>query len=585
MSRADEYLLSDIGVALLYFIILLDTGSQLYQERRNSSLRFIKKITSIIIKAPAVKNTILFLAICLSVQLKAQEASPLTFTIHLDRTVQPIRNFGASGCWFTEEIGTRWPDADRKRIAELLFSKAMDENGQPRGIGLSAFRYNIGAGTAEQGDSGGIQLPAHRVECFLSLNGTYDWSKQAGYTWMLQQARGYGVQDLIAFVNSPPVQFTKNGLGYKTTKDSSTNLRNDKYEAYAAFLSEVIKHFDKSGLHFNYISPVNEPQWDWTGSRGTAKQEGSSWTNEEIYKAAKALNNSLTAQKISTKILLSEAGMLNHLYASNLVNRSRQIDAFWNPGSPYYVGNLSSATKFVEGHGYFTDNGNAYTINTRKSVRDSLKKYNGLEYWQSEYSMLGNGYKEGKTGPISQIDYALFLAKIIHTDLTAGNATGWHYWNSYEPGTATSPRYYLIAINPRRDMHPDTLYTITKNLWALGQYSLFVRPGMKRVETSRSDNMADTLAASHVMITSFKDTNGKKLVAILINYTTDDKTARLVLDGMAALKNWRVVSYCTSAKDDDNMKPYPVNAEASANAKGTLVQLPSRSITTFVFSL
>jgi O-glycosyl hydrolase len=517
-----------------------------------------------------------------SVPICAQQKTDLTFTIHLDQPVQKIRNIGASGCWYSEEIGSTWPADKKQRVAELLFSKNFNDDDQPKGIGLSAFRYNIGAGTAEQGDSSGIADPSHRVECFLSPDGAYDWNKQVGYTWVLQQAKQYGVEELIAFTNSPPVQFTQNGKGFKFKKDSLSNLKEDKYEAFADFLTEVIKHFDKRNLHFDYISPVNEPQWDWTGTMGTAKQEGSPWTNQEIYTVTKALNNSLNRQKLKTKILLTEAARLDFLYSSNLSNRSRQIANFWSPRSLLYIGNLSHTTPFVEGHGYFTDEGNASLINIRRSLKDSIEKYPGLEYWQSEYSMLGNGYRDGKTDRLSPIDYALFLAKIIHHDFVIGNATAWHYWNAYEPGSANNSRYYLIAMNPNR-ANSDTLFTITKNLWALGHYSLFVRPGMIRIETGRNDNLSDTAIAKSIMISAFKDAAEKKLVVNMINYTNEDKNANLVLEGITKKKKLRLTKkYVTSAKEGDDIKPYPLNMK-STNSPGNNVLLPARSITTFVF--
>jgi len=528
------------------------------------------------------------LCVLLSLFAKAQEKNDLQFTIHLNQPLQRIRNIGASGCWFSEEIGATWPVDKKQRVAEVLFSKSFDEYGQPKGIGLSAFRYNIGAGTTEQGDSSGIKESSHRVECFLALGGSYDWNKQSGYTWMLQQAKKYGVEELIAFTNSPPVQFTKNGLGFKLKKDSSSNLREDKYEAYADFLTEVIKHFDKKKLHFDYISPVNEPQWDWTGTIGEAKQEGTPWTNEEIYKVTKALNNSLNNQKLKTKILLTEAAKLDFLYASNLPNRSRQIANFWDPASPLYIGGLSHTTPFVEGHSYFTDEGDKSIINIRRSLKDSLKKYNGLEFWQSEYSMLGNGYRDRKAGRLNSIDYALFLAKIIHHDFVIGNATAWHYWNAYEPGPANQPRYYLIAMNRNRATNADTMFTITKNVWALGHYSRFIRPGMLRVETSRNDGLADTAIAQNIMISAFKDVRGKNLVVNMINYTTEDKNVSLVLEDMAGNKNLKLAKkYVTSGKEGDDMKPYPLNnntAQAAAMSNSNNVLLTARSITTLLFS-
>lgn len=524
----------------------------------------------------------------LSLFAHAQEKEDLKFTIHINQPLQQIRNIGTSGCWFSEEIGATWPADKKQRVAELLFSKSFDAKGQPKGIGLSAFRYNIGAGTTEQGDSSGIKEPSHRVECFLSPAGVYEWNKQRGYTWMMHQAKKYGVEELIAFTNSPPVQFTKNGLGFKLKKDSSSNLKEDKYEAFASFLAEVIKHFDKNQLHFDYISPVNEPQWDWTGTMGEAKQEGTPWTNEEIYKITKALNNSLNTQRLKTKILITEAAKLDFLYTSNLPSRSRQIADFWDPKSPLYIGGLSHTTPFVEGHSYFTDEGDASMINTRRSLRDSLKKYKGLEYWQSEYCMLGNGYRDGKAGRLSPMDYALFLAKIIHHDLVIGNATAWHYWNAYEPGASNQPRYYLIAMNRNRAANPDTMFTVTKNIWALGHYSLFIRPGMLRVETSRNDGLADTAIAQNIMISAFKDAAGKKLVVNMINYTTGQKNVILLLTGFTGNKAPRLTKkYVTSTKEGDDIKPYPLtNAKekGSTPATGNNVLLPARSITTFIFS-
>lgn len=531
---------------------------------------------------------VFFNFIIVSITVLSQRTDHLIFTIHYNDTVQQVRNIGASGCWFSEEIGKQWPVTQKQRIAELLFSRSIDNNGQPKGIGLSAFRFNIGAGTAEQGDSSGIKDPSHRVECFLSPTGSYDWNKQEGYLWMVEQARNYGVENLIAFVNSPPVQFTKNGLGFKLNNDGVSNLKEDKYKAYGTFLEQVIKHFDEKNLHFSFISPVNEPQWDWTGKFGEAKQEGTPWTNEEIYKVVKNLDSSLSRQKLATKILITEAGMLDHLYASN-VKASKQIETFWDPKSALYIGDLNNTTKYVEGHSYFTENGDLNMIRTRRSLRDSLKKYNpGLEYWQSEYCLLGDGYKEHTTGKRTAIDCALFLAKVIHHDLTVGNATAWHFWNAYEPGPADSnSRYYLIAINPRRLTDTAHLYTVTKNLWALGHYSLFIRPGMYRIETGRNDGSSDTAIAQQVMLSAFRDETGKELVINAINYTTENKKVGIVLQGLSTGKTVRLEKrYVTSAKEGDDLKPYPAyENKDKAAAEDQTISLPARSITTLIYTL
>ena len=529
-----------------------------------------------------LKYKFIILLLLITIRSFSQDKPSLTITIHLNDTIQTIRNIGASACWYGEEIGKTWPPAQKQQMAELLFSKEADNSGQPKGIGLSAFRYNIGAGTTEQGDSSGIRDPSHRVECFLSPDGKYDWSKQPGYTWLLQQAKNYGVENLIAFVNSPPVQFTKTGLGYKLDKDYTSNLKEDKYNDYANFLAEVIDHFDKSNLHFDFISPVNEPQWDWSGVKGQAKQEGSPYSNQEIYNTVKALNTSLSTKNLTTKILMTEAGMLDHLFTTD-VKASRQVAAFWSPSSALYIGNLNHTTPFVEGHGYFTEKGDAYLIGARSKLRDTLKRYGpGLEYWQSEYCLLGDGFKEGATkNRISAIDCALFLAKVIHHDFTVGNATAWHYWNSFEPGPSDSnTRYNLIALNPRRATDTANRYTVTKNLWALGHYSLFVRPGMQRVQTSRDDGLNESAVAQDVMVSAFRDIKGKKLVVNVINYTTSTRNLNINVDGLIKSSKLRLIKhYQTSGAVGDDMKPHPVDRDSK------VITLTARSIHTFIYSL
>lgn len=498
-------------------------------------------------------------------------ATPLVITIDADNKAQIIENFGASGCWYSESIGKYWPAKKKERIAELLFSKKLSKDGKPKGIGLSAWRFNIGGGTAEQGIAGGIKEPEHRVECFLKEDGQYDWNKQSGYQWFVKKAKEYGVEELIAFTNTPPVQFTKNGYGYKSDKDYNTNLREDKYIEYAKFLAEVLKHFDKEKLHFNYISPVNEPQWDWTGKVGDAKQEGSPWTNEEIFHVVKVLDSVLLAKRLKTKILATEAGMLTFLYG-NKTTASRQIQHFFSDTSKLNIGHFKSVPGTIAGHSYFTDMGDETLINTRQSLADTAKKYN-VNFWQSEYSMLGDGYKEGSKEKRTQMDCALFLAKIIYTDLTVANASAWQLWNAYEPGNSDyDTRYYLIALKPDMGFKNGS-YSITKNLWALGHFSLFIRPGAQRLNISRSDNMSNIEAAQKTMISAFKNDKGK-LVTVLINYAGEPQKVQLKLVHFEKFQAAK--AYLTTDGTNENMKPSFIK-----NIDDSFI-LPARSITTIV---
>jgi O-glycosyl hydrolase len=297
-------------------------------------------------------------------------------------------------------------------------------------------------------------------------------------------------------------------------------------------------------------------------------QEGSPWSNDDIFRITKSLNRSLDTAHLNSKILLTEAGMLTYLYGGKTA-ASRQTQEFFDPRSRLFVGALSHVPKVIGGHSYFTESDDSTLRATRQQVADTSRRY-GVNYWETEYSMLGDGYKDGAKGKISAMDCALFLAKVIHTDLTAGNATAWQFWNSYEPGSADfDTRYYLIALKPNTDFKNGE-FTMTKNLWALGSYSRFIRPGMQRVIISNKDN-ADN---SKLLISAYTDKNNK-LVIVGINYGTGSVNTNLeLLHGKKKYKKMSI--YLTAAGADLNMK-----------ASGTKpyhkqVELPARSISTIV---
>src|SRR5690242_18350918 len=56
----------------------------------------------------------------------------------------------------------------------------------------------------------------------------------------------------------------------------TTNLKIGAEREYSVYLADILEHFyrnpDDAGQQtFNYVRPVNEPQWDWSGH----SQEGS----------------------------------------------------------------------------------------------------------------------------------------------------------------------------------------------------------------------------------------------------------------------------------------------------------------------
>jgi O-glycosyl hydrolase len=487
--------------------------------------------------------------------VKKQESdNVITLTVNPAATFQTIDHFGASDAWSGQFVGN-WPDAKRKAIADLLFSQEADANGQPKGIGLSLWRFNIGAGTAEQGAQSGIGDEWRRAESFLNNDGSYDLNKQAGQVWFLNAAKERGVNEFLAFPNSPPVQFTVNKKGYAS--NGKSNLAPSEFPKFANYLADVISGVkNKTGITFNHISPVNEPQWDWSDGG----QEGTPFYNNEIAQITKALSSALISQKLPTKIDIAEAGQIDYLYSEfNKQDRQNQIYAFFDKASPNYVGDLPNLSRSISGHSYFTTSPFRAAAEKRTKLAEKLKSVEGLKYWMSEYCILGDNDGEiNGNGKDLGIDPGIYVAKVIHNDLVNAGASAWHWW------IAISPYDYkdgLIYIDKNKT---DGNFQSSKMLWSLGQFSRFVRPGAVRTEIISNKPENDLL------ISSYKNTNGE-LVTVLINSGTQTRDV-VIKTGQNNLTITK--GYQTSATAD--MEPFDITAATSG------LKVSPRSIVTLI---
>ncbi|MFI1744359.1 glycoside hydrolase [Thalassobellus sediminis] len=472
---------------------------------------------------------------------KTKKTSVLKLELDVNKTFQTIKNFGASDAWSTQFLGKNWPKEDKNKIAKLLFSKSKKKDGSPEGIGLTAWRFNIGAGSAEQENESQIKDEWRRTESFLTKNGSYDWNKQSGQLWFLKAAKNYGVNTFIGFVNSPPVLYTKNEKAWSNNGFSS-NLKKGYYKKYADFLSEVVKGVaNKTGVTFNYVSPFNEPQWEWK----CCKQEGTPWNNNEIFSAVKEIDNSFKNNNISSKIEVTEAGQINALYTeTENPKRSNQISYFFDKNSEGFLGNIKSVSQKIAGHSYFSTWDLNNSIKTRTLLNNKIKDINPeLEYWMTEYCILENNKLIKGNGRDLGIDSALYTARVIHSDLVYANASAWHWW------LAISPYKYkdgLIYID--KDKFGGNYYE-SKMLWALGHYSRFIKPEMKRISISRLDNKSATKTIKGVLQSAYMSNN--EIVIVFVNQL--NKTQKIKLSGIP--KEYKIMkAYQTTKEKDFNLK-------------------------------
>lgn len=495
-----------------------------------------------------VATALLLAAIIVSVQAQ-------TFNIDTSKPRQTIRHFGASDAWSMQNIGI-WPDEqEQAKIADWLFSAENDANGQPKGIALSLWRFNLGAGSAEQGDSSYINKGT-RTECFLQADGSYDFTKQAGQRKFLRMAKERGVPYLLAFLNSPPVFFTQNHLATNTGRDGTLNLRPECYEPFARFMATAIDGLQKhDGIKIDYLCPVNEPDghWNWQGP----KQEGSPATNREVARLARLTDRALTEKGLETQLLVNESSDLRCLLETHMTNweRGYALKTFWTKDSTFtYLGELKHVPRLMLGHSYWTNTPIPFMKRIRQRLRRECQRL-GIGFWQSELCIMQNDEEIGGGGGYDfTMKTALYVARVIHHDLVYADAESWSWWRAcggnYKDG--------LIRVFDRQQRARDS-----RLLWALGNYSRFVRPGAVRYEV---DGKEDPYG---LMVSAYKNQDGSWVV-VAINYSEEQKPFSISRDQVAVgADRWQ--AYRTSDADGETLKPVAVT--------GTL---QPRSITTFV---
>ncbi|WP_421827880.1 glycoside hydrolase [Larkinella sp.] len=500
-----------------------------------------------------------------------EPAKPLApvVTINLNEEFQTIHSFGASDCWSAKFIGIWNNETKKNQIADLLFSQDTLANGQPKGIGLSLWRVNIGAGSFEQKDSSAIRDEWRREESFLTPDGRYDWSKQAGSQWFLQAARQRGVRYTLGFTNSPPVQMTRNGKAF-SPGGKAFNLKPAALEPFADFLVTVADHFK-----LDYLSPINEPQWDWTASKnGKANQEGSPAENADILAVTKALSTKLAAGKSKTKVVTGEAGQLDFLYEKAESGRGEQLDYFFGPNKTASMTKLPNVEPIWAYHSYFTTCRDSALVAMRQKTAQRAKTVGNPQLWQSEFGVLGDICGQYNGSPRhTDIDYGLYVAKVIHNDLTIANVTSWQWWLAINPYNYSDGLVYINGPDGGYKNHDNARHDgqviDSKQLWAFGNYARFIRPGMKRVAVRIGDVANPVAEASQCMVSAYKDAARKQLVLVCVNMTADAQT--IPLSGVK-IRNGRFAGYTTSE----------TKTLTKSSVRADQIQLEPKSVVTLV---
>lgn len=480
------------------------------------------------------------------------------------KTYQTIEGFGASGAWWAQKVGG-WENADE--YLKLLYSKT-------DGIGLNIYRYNLGAGT-ENDDK--IDHGKSAVNFIESVDGTkddngywqndykinYDWSKDANAQNALALAKKYAGDDLnvVLFANSAPVEFTQNSKGYcsyhKESENYKMNLARENFSIYADYITSCADYFVEQGYNIVDVSPVNEPQYEWScDENGAMSQEGSYFTPKTL----KSLYSKMidAAKNKPYKISMFESGSAEGAQTT-FSNYLTNIMADTNNKNYFHS---------VSVHSYWSDK------IAKQDCYDFLKsEFPNLSIACTEYCQMTNDSNtgvmdiqsalEGFAYNGTTIDFGVQMARVINEDMTILNATQWNWW------TAVSGGYYpdgLIYYNGPAMTDDEVwgasskeLFT-SKRLWCLGNYSKFIDIGAKRVQVTEAQN--------NLLSSAYKNPDGS-LIIVYVNQQNQNMRVNVNAQGY---KNYK--TYVTSSSQD-----LELNQQGTYNIKND-ISIPAQSVVT-----
>lgn len=472
-------------------------------------------------------------------------------TLLPDRARQMIDNFAASDSWTIEPL-IRWPEAKRKRIAELLFDRE-------KGAGLSGWRTNLGGGI----DHETINNPLRTVDTYDAGEGRFDFSRCPGQQWFLREAARYGVERVVAYAITPPKRLTRNGHPNCTDGEGTTNLQHGAEAAYARFLVGVSEHFLRKGIPITHISPINEPDLEWNGVPNPASQEGSRASNEDIVRITQALAREIRSRGLKLRVLTPESSSPQRVYQENGGMRAKYGAVYGD-----YAAMLKTQAEWrretnpvLAYHAYWSD-GIGNMADVRRRMRSALEGLRGLEVWMTEYCQMGGPRGEGGWGRDTGMTLALNVARLMQLDLTLAEANAWQWWLAVSDADYKDGLIYVDDLDAEGggDVFP------TKTLWAMGHFARFVRPGFVRIET---DGPFDDVGA--VLASAFKDPKTGRLVVVLVNPESRSELVDLRVPGKHSARAW-----ITSDRPGHDLAPW------SDFRYGAPIRVPSRSVVTVV---
>ena len=471
--------------------------------------------------------------------------------IRLDKigTEQEITGWGTSGCWWAQKLGEC---ESAEEVTKLLFSE--------EGLGLNIYRYNIGGGSKDDPTGRLWKESSRATESFLvwseeKQDWVYDWSKDAAAQNILDMVLSYGCVDtVVMFANSPHYSMCVSGNASGGLEPAQSNLKKECYQDFVDYFLDITQYFIDKGVPVKYISPINEPQWDWGGD--WVGQEGCHYEIDEAVEVIRMFALAIKERNMNVKISALESGQVGDHAIECLQKLYADEDIRDVLGTYAY-------------HSYWTDRDFLHKAAFGYYLE---KNYPGVELEMSEWCELPCEHD------IDDIAAGLIMARTIGEDIADTGVNSWSTWVAVNAGGIRADS--MIAVG---DSYEN--YQISKRYYAMGHYTKFVPVGSHAVDADVSvgditavkedrwpywinDKAYQAYNVENYLTVSAYKTRDKKYVVVIVNEGEDKEISFNMLGYDAKV-------YTTDAER---------NLELTSQTKGhKKITVGANSITTVVF--
>ena len=258
------------------------------------------------------------------------------------------------------------------------------------------------------------------------------------------------------------------------------NFLSASNQAYASQLAGYVARLTNSGVHLYALSIQNEPD-------ANVNYVSCHWSAQQFHDFIPFLYDALVASNVgATKIMLPESES-------------------WS-GTALATTTMSDPTVAAEVGILGNHNYDGIDFNHGATGVPNAPATYGKSLWQTEVST-GDTYD-------GSITNAIYWAQRVHLFMTVAQANAWHYW-------------WLI---PWGGMDNQGLTDATgkpaKRLYALGQFSRFVRPNFHRISAATPQTAA--------LVSAYKDAASPGFAVVTINPSAADIAQTFVLTNFTA---------------------------------------------------